>query len=78
MALGLLTGSKNIGRNKGNSNAKFAITPHRRIKVMVEQIRKRNNWKLGGTHKAIHKQLQVDIQVASIDRRSQSLRTATQ
>jgi hypothetical protein len=54
MALRLLTGSKNTGKNKGNSNAKFAITPHRSSKVMVEQIRKRNNWKLGGTHKAIH------------------------
>jgi hypothetical protein len=78
MALGLFTGSKNIGRNKGNSNAKFAITPHRRNKVMVEQIRKRNNWKLGATHKEIHKQLQVDIEAASVDRRSQSLRIATQ
>jgi hypothetical protein len=78
MALGLLTGSKNIGRNKGNSNAKFAITPYRRCKVMVEQTRKRNNRRLGGTHKAIHKQLQVNIQVDSVDRRSQSLRTETQ
>jgi hypothetical protein len=55
MALGLLTCSKNIRRNKGNSNAKFGITPHQRNKVMVEQIRKRNNRKLGGTHKAIYK-----------------------
>jgi hypothetical protein len=55
MALGLSTGSKDIGRNKGNSNAKFAITPHWRNKVMVEQIRKRNNWKLGGTHNVVHK-----------------------
>jgi hypothetical protein len=55
MALGLLTGSKNSRSNKGNNNAKFAITPHWRSKVMVEQIRKRNNWKLGRTHKAIHK-----------------------
>jgi hypothetical protein len=77
MALGLFTGSKNIGRNKGNNNAKFTITPHRRSKVMVEQIRKRNNWKLGGTHKVIHKQLQVDIQTATVDRRRQSLRTPT-
>jgi hypothetical protein len=38
MALGLLTGSKKSRRNKGNSNAKFAITPHRRSKVMVEQF----------------------------------------
>jgi hypothetical protein len=45
MALGLRTDSINSRRNKGNSNAKFAITPHRRSKVMVEQTRKRNNWK---------------------------------
>jgi hypothetical protein len=61
MALGLSTSSKNTGRNQGNSNTKFAITPHRRSKVMVEQIRKRNNWKLGGAHKAIYEQLQTDI-----------------
>jgi hypothetical protein len=78
MALGLFASSKNIGRNKGNNNAKFAITPHRRSKVIVEQIRKRNNWKLRLAHKAINKQLQVDIQAASVNRRSQSLRTATQ
>jgi hypothetical protein len=41
MALGLSTSSKNIRRNKRNNNAKFAITPHRRSKVMVEQARKR-------------------------------------
>jgi hypothetical protein len=55
MALGLSTSSKNIGRNKENSNAKFAITPHRRSKVMVEQVGKMNNRKLGGTHEAVHK-----------------------
>jgi hypothetical protein len=78
MALGLSTSSKNIGRNQGNSNAKFAITPHQRSKVMVEQVRKRNKLKLGETHKAVHKQLQVDIQAANVNRRSQSLRAATQ
>jgi hypothetical protein len=41
MALRLSASSKNIGRNQGNSYAKFAITPHRRGKVMVEQIRKK-------------------------------------
>jgi hypothetical protein len=55
MALRLLAGSKNTRRNKGNSNAKFAITPHQRSQVMVEQIRKRNNRMLGGTHKVIYK-----------------------
>jgi hypothetical protein len=61
MALGLFTSSKNIGRDQGNSHVKLAIKPHRRSKVMVEQVRKRNNWKLGGAHKAIYEQLQVDI-----------------
>jgi hypothetical protein len=61
MAVGLPISSKNTRRNQGNSNAKFAITPHRRSKVMVEQIRKRNNWKLGGAHKVIYEQLQIDI-----------------
>jgi hypothetical protein len=55
MALGLSTSSKNTGRNQRNNYAKFAITPHRRSKVMVEQIRKGNYWKLGRSHKAIHK-----------------------
>jgi hypothetical protein len=54
MALGLSASSKNIGRNKGNNYAKFAITPHQRCKIMVEQTRKRNNWKLGRAHKIIH------------------------
>jgi hypothetical protein len=54
MALGLSASSKNIRRNKGNSYAKFVITPHRRGHVMVEQVRKRKNWKLGRAHKEIH------------------------
>jgi hypothetical protein len=61
MAFRLSTSSKITGRNQGNSNAKFAIRPHRCSKVMVEQIRKRNNWKLGGAHKAIYEQLQVNV-----------------
>jgi hypothetical protein len=61
MAFRLPTSSKTTRRNQGNSNAKFATTSHRRSKVMVEQTRKRNKWKLGGTHKIIYEQLQVDI-----------------
>jgi hypothetical protein len=44
---------------------------------MVEQTRERNYWKLGRPHKEIYKQLQVDIQAASINRRSRSMRAAT-
>jgi hypothetical protein len=54
MALRLLTGSQNIRGDEGNSNAKFAITPHRRSQVMVKQIGKRNNRKLGRIYEAIH------------------------
>jgi hypothetical protein len=61
MAFKLPTSIKTTRRNQGNSNAKFATTPHRRNKVMVEQTRKRNNWKLGGAHKTIYEQLQVNI-----------------
>jgi hypothetical protein len=61
MALRLSTSSTNIGRNQRNSYAKFATTPHLHSKVMVEQIRKRNHWKLGRPHEVIYKQFQVDI-----------------
>jgi hypothetical protein len=55
MALRLSTSSTNIGRNQRNSNAKFATTPHWRSKVMVEQIREINYWKLGRSHEEIYK-----------------------
>jgi hypothetical protein len=57
MALRLPASSKITGRNQGNSNAQFAITPHRRSTIMVEKIRKINNWKLGRAYKAIYEQL---------------------
>jgi hypothetical protein len=75
MAIRLSTSSVNIRRNQRNSNAEFATTPHRRSKVMVEQTREKNYWKQGRPHKAIYKQLQVNIQAASINRRSQSVCT---
>jgi hypothetical protein len=77
MAFRLPASSKNIRMYQGNSNAKFAVTPHWCSKVMVKQTRRGNNWKLGRTHKAIHEQFQVDIQAACIYRRSQSMRTTT-
>jgi hypothetical protein len=77
MAFKLFTGSANIGRNKRNGYAKLAITPHWRSKVVVEQTRERNHWKLGRSHEAIYKQLQVDIQAIGINRRSQSMCATT-
>jgi hypothetical protein len=57
VALRLSASSANIRRNQRNSHAKFTTTPHRRGKVMVEQIRERNYWKLGRSHEAIYKEL---------------------
>jgi hypothetical protein len=77
MACRLSASSANIGRNKRNGYAKLAIAPHRRSKSVVEQIRERDHWKLGRSHEAIYKQLQVDIQATSINRRSQSMCATT-
>jgi hypothetical protein len=77
MALRLSASGTNIVRNQRNSNAKFATTPHRRSKVMVEQTRERNYWKLGRPHKAIHEQLQIDIEAAGINRRSKIMCATT-
>jgi hypothetical protein len=57
MACILSTSSANIRRNKRNGYAKLAVAPYRRSKVVVEQIRERNYWKLGRSHEAIYKQL---------------------
>jgi hypothetical protein len=56
MAVRLSTSSANIRRNQRDSNAKLATTPHRRSKVMVEQTRKGDYWKLRRPHKAIYRQ----------------------
>jgi hypothetical protein len=55
MAIRLSTSSANIRRNQRNSNTKFATTSHWRSKVMVEETRERNYWKLGRPHKAIYR-----------------------
>jgi hypothetical protein len=38
MALRLLAGSKNTRRNKGNSNAKFGITPHQLARSWLSKL----------------------------------------
>jgi hypothetical protein len=73
MDLRLPTSSKNTRGLKRDRNAVPAATPHRHSAVMVKQARQGNNWKLGRTHKAIHKQLQFNLQVTNINGRSQSL-----
>jgi hypothetical protein len=78
MALRLSTSIKNTRRLKRDSNAKFAAPPHRHGAVMVRQARERNNWKLGGTQKAVYKQLQFNMQATNINGRSKSLHTEAQ
>jgi hypothetical protein len=77
MALRLSASSPNTRRLKRNSDAKSAALPHQRGTVLVKQARKRNNWNLGRTDQTVHKQLQINVQAASVNRRSQSLHTAT-
>jgi hypothetical protein len=57
MDLRLSTSSKNTRGLERDSNAKFLAPPHRHDAVMVRQAWERNNWKLGQTYKAVHKQL---------------------
>jgi hypothetical protein len=57
MTLRLSTSSQNTRGLERDSNAKLTATPHRHCVVMVRQARKRNNWKMGRTHKAVHKKL---------------------
>jgi hypothetical protein len=40
MALRLFASSKNIGRNQGNSYAKFAITPHGAARSWLSKLEK--------------------------------------
>jgi hypothetical protein len=55
MALRLSTSSKNTRGLKRDSNAKFAAPRQRRDTVMVRKAGKGNNWKLGWTHRTVHK-----------------------
>jgi hypothetical protein len=73
MALRLPTSSKNTRGLERDNNAKLAATPHRRGTIMVRQARERNNWKLGQTQKAVHKQLQFDLQETIINQNKSKL-----
>jgi hypothetical protein len=69
-----LSGScKNTQGLKRNNNTKFIATPHRRSTVMVKQTCQRDNRKLGCARQAVHKQLQINLQKASITQRNQGL-----
>jgi hypothetical protein len=66
-AVRILGGSKEIAMKS------LQLPHHRRGTVMVKQARQGNNWNLGQTHKAVHKQFQFDLQTTGINGRSQSL-----
>jgi hypothetical protein len=78
MVIRVPTSSKDTRGLKGNINTKLAITPHRPSTVMARQVRQEDNWKLGQTHKTVHKQFQFNLQEASVNRRSESLHPEAQ
>jgi hypothetical protein len=78
MAIRLPASSKNIMGFKRDSNAEPAAIPHWHGMVMVRQARQGDNWKLGQTRKAVHEQLQFNLQMTSINRRIQSLHAEAQ
>jgi hypothetical protein len=73
MVIRLSAGSADIGGNKGDCNAKFAATPHRRSTVLVKYYTQRIHQKLGGTRKSIRKKFSLNIQAPSITGGSQGV-----
>jgi hypothetical protein len=75
MVVILPIGSTNTRRNESDGDAKLAVTPHRRSTVLVKRSTQRFHRKLGRIRESIHKKFSFDIQMSSIARRSQVLRT---
>jgi hypothetical protein len=75
MVIRLPTSSANTQRNESNGNAKPVVTPHRRSAVLVKYSTQRFHWELGRTGESIHKNFSFDIQMPSITRRNQVMRT---
>jgi hypothetical protein len=48
-------------RNKSNSHAKFAVTPHRCNTVLVKYLTQRFHRKLGGVRESIRKKFLLNI-----------------
>jgi hypothetical protein len=73
MAIKISSSSANTRRNKSDNNAKFTTPPHRRSTVLVKHPTQRIHRELGQTGKSIRKKFSFDIQMSSINRRSQIL-----
>jgi hypothetical protein len=76
MAIRLLAGSKNIRTNEGNINASLQLLLTSAARSWLSKLERGTI----GSWEELTKQftLQVNIQAANIDRRSQSLCTTTQ
>jgi hypothetical protein len=57
MVIRLPISSTDIRRNKSNSHAKLAATPHQLSTVLVKYPTQRFYWKLGRIRESIHKKL---------------------
>jgi hypothetical protein len=75
MAVKLSSSHQNTRGLKGNSNVKFAATPHRRSTVLVKQVTRRFHQKLGRARVAIHKQLPINVHTTSVNRGSEIMCT---
>jgi hypothetical protein len=73
MVVRLSSGSTNTRRIKSNIDAKLAATPHRRSTVLVKHATRRFYQKLERIRKLIHKKFLLNVQMTSINRRSQIL-----
>jgi hypothetical protein len=86
MALRLLAGSKNTRRDKGNSNAKFVITPHRRSQVMLSKLERGTigSWEeltkqITSNFKSTYKRLaSIEEVKAYVQQRNETLRSYIQ
>jgi hypothetical protein len=61
MVVRLPASSTNTRRNKSNSHAKFAVTPHQCSAVLVKYLTQRFHRKLGGIRESIRKKFSLNI-----------------
>jgi hypothetical protein len=75
MVIRLLASSINTQRNESDSNAKSAVTPHRRSAVLVKFSIQQFHRELGRTREPICKKFSLNIQMPSVTRRNQVVHT---
>jgi hypothetical protein len=71
MVIRLPASSTNTRRDESNSDAKSAVTPHRRSAVLVKYATQQFHRELGRTREPIHKKFLLNIQTPIVTRRNQ-------